>query len=97
MKSSRRTVTLLAVAAMSVLGLSACSSDPSAKRVAEDLVNTLAETDDERDCMLAIVDEYGEDRLQQLGEDANGSDATKKAAADEALDEFETELAACRD
>lgn len=97
MKTSRRPVALLAVAAVSVLGLSACSSDPSAKRVAEDLVNTLAETDAERDCMLDIIDEYGADRLDELGNDVNDGDAQEQAAANAALDEFEAELAACRD
>ena len=96
MKTSRRTVSLLAVAAMSVVGLSACSSDPSAKRVAEDLVNTLASTEEERDCMLAIIDEYGADRLDELGDDVENGDAAAQAEAAEELDRFEAQLADCR-
>ncbi len=47
--------------------------------------------------MLDIIDEYGADRLDELGNDVNDGDAQEQAAANAALDEFEAELAACRD
>jgi hypothetical protein len=96
--TSRRPVIALAVAAVSLLGLTACSSDPSAQRVAEDLVNTVAADEPEvRDCMLEVIDGYTNDELQAIGEDANDGDAAEQAAAREALDKFEADLAACRD
>ena len=52
---------LSAVVLIAGLGVTACTSTPSAKRVAEDLINTLAETDAERDCMLEKVDVYSKD------------------------------------
>jgi hypothetical protein len=96
--TSRRPVIALAVAAVSLLGLTACSSDPSAQRVAEDLVNTVAADEPEvRDCMLEVIDGYTNDELQAIGEDANDGDAAEQAAAREALDKFEADLAACRE
>jgi predicted secreted protein len=76
--------------------VSACSSEPSAKRVAEDLINTLAATDEERDCMFEIVDEgYSEGELDQLGRDVNEGDAAEKAAAQVQLDQLSARLSAC--
>ena len=77
------------------LGVTACSSKPSAKRVAEDLINTLAETDAERDCMLAKVDVYSKDELDQIGEDAESGDEAAKAAANAELDKLQAELESC--
>lgn len=75
---------------------SACSSEPGAKRVAEDLINTLAETDEERDCMFDIVDEgYSEQQLDQLGTDVNDGDAAQQAAAQAQLDELTARLTTC--
>jgi hypothetical protein len=80
---------------IAALGVTACSSDPSAERVAEDLINTLAETEEERKCMIAKVDAIGGDELQEIGEDAEGSDVAAKAAADAELDELQAELESC--
>ena len=74
----------------------ACESDPSAKRVAEDLVNTLATTDEERDCMLAILDGYSESELEDIGNAANDGDAAEQAAAQVQLDELQARLSSCR-
>ena len=60
-----RAAALLMVA---VFGVSACNSEPSAQRVANDLINTLAETDEERDCMLGKVKAYSQDELEEIGE-----------------------------
>jgi len=87
-----RAAALLLVA---VFGVSACTSEPSAKRVAEDLINTLAKTDEERVCMLAKVEAYSQDELEQIGSDANSGDAAAKAAANAELDKFQAELESC--
>lgn len=79
-----------------VLLATACESDPSVKRVAEDIINTLATTDEERDCMLEIVDGYSEDELESMGSDANSGDAAEQAAAQVQLDELEARLSSCR-
>lgn len=89
--------TRIALAVSSVaLVASACTSDPSAKRVAEDLINTLAETDAERECMLEILDGYSQDELEDIGNDANGGDDAEQAAAQVQLDELEARLSSCR-
>ncbi len=80
---------------IATLGVTACSSKPSAKRVAEDLINTLAETDEERDCMLAKVDQYSKDELQEIGENAESGDEAAKTAANAELDKLQAELESC--
>lgn len=83
----------LAVAAVAVLGVSACTSDPSAQRVAEDLVRTQAgDFPDIEECMLDVVGDYD---LNDLGEQANSGDAEASAAANAELAEFEADLSAC--
>ena len=77
------------------LGVTACTSTPSAKRVAEDLINTLAETDAERDCMLKKVDAYSKDALEDIGNDAENGDEAAKAAANAELDKLQAELESC--
>jgi len=64
--------------------------------VAEDIINTLATTDAERDCMLEIVDGYSESDLDDMGNDANSGDAAEQAAAQVQLDELEARLSSCR-
>ena len=84
----------LAVAAIAVVGLSACQSNPSAERVARDLV--LTETADQpevQDCMLEVLDEYD---LNELGSDATSDNPEVSGPAQAALDRFEDDLAACR-
>lgn len=94
MKTTRRSLTsTVAVALVAVLGLSACQSDPSAKRVAQDLVKTLAETPEEEECMLDVIDQYD---LNTLGSEAKDGDQAEQAAANAELAKFEADLAACR-
>jgi hypothetical protein len=92
-KTSRRPLAIL-VAVVGVFALSACQSDPSPTRVAQDLVRT--ETQDQpviQECMLKVIDNYD---LDQLGEDSVGDNAEKAKAADAELVKFEADLAACR-
>lgn len=97
MKTSRRPRTVIvATVLVAALGASACESDPSAKRVAEDLVKTLTQDQPEvQECMLEVLDGYTTDELQQIGNDANSGDQAEQAEANEALDRFEADLAAC--
>jgi hypothetical protein len=85
----------LAIGGVAVV-LSACSSDPSAKRVAEDLINTLATTDAEKQCMLDVLDGYSTKELEDLGNAVNEGNDADKAAAQEQLNQFQARLTACR-
>jgi uncharacterized lipoprotein len=84
---------LAIVLAVVVTGTSACSSNPSPTRVAEDLVQTLASTPEEEECMMDVIEDYD---LNQLGDDAGSDNAEIAAQANEQLDQFEADLAACR-
>ena len=98
MKTSPRSLAnLFAIGLVAALGVSACTSDPSAKRVAQDIVKT--ETADEpevQECMLKVIDGYSESELEDLGNDSLDGDVAAKAAADETLAKFEADLTACR-
>ncbi len=96
MKTSRRPRPLLVASILvAALGVSACESDPSAKRVAEDLVKTLTLDQPEvRECMLDVLDGYTKDELERIGNDAD-EDETDEAEAREALERSEADLAAC--
>ena len=84
----------LAVGGVAVL-VSACSSDPSAKRVAEDLIETEATTEAEKQCMLDILDGYSTQELEDLGSAVNDGDQAEQAAAQEQLNQFEARLSDC--
>ena len=94
MISTRRSFSnTLVIAAVAVLGMSACTSDPSAKRVAQDLVRTQTQNFPEiRDCMLGVIDDYD---LNGLGDDAlSETPDVSKPALDE-LKKFEADLVTC--
>jgi hypothetical protein len=97
-KTSRHPLTATAaVALVAMLGMTACNSDPSAKRVAQDLVRTLTQDDPEvRDCMLEVIDGYSEDDLEDIGNDAREGDQAEQAEANQALAKFQADLEACR-
>ena len=61
-----------AVAAVAaVLGFGACTSQPSAKAVAQDYIESIEGlTDQQRQCMLDKLDNYDSDTLTSIG-DAN--------------------------
>ncbi len=70
MKSRRSPALSLAVAALAVVGLGACTSTPSAKRVTLDVIESLEGIDDTaRDCMLEVVERYTNEELEKLGEE----------------------------
>lgn len=97
-RSRRPLVNIAVIALVAVFGVSSCTSDPSARRVAEDIVNT--ETRDQpevQDCMLKVIADY-DDRfgLDDLGNDANSGTRDVADPAKATLAEFEAALAACR-
>jgi hypothetical protein len=59
------------VAIAAVLGFGACTSQPSAKAVAQDYVESIPDlSETERQCMLDKLDNYTSDELEAIG-DAN--------------------------
>ena len=96
-RSRRPIATALAVGIVALGGLSACASDPGARRVAEDLVKTLAQDEpDIEACMLEVIDDYdSEFGLDDLGNDSNSDNPERSAPADATLADFEADLAAC--
>ncbi len=97
MISSRRlrrpSANLLAIGLVAVVGVSACTSDPSAQRVAEDLVKTQTQDEPEiQDCMLGVIEDYD---LNTLGDDALSDNPDISGPAMAELDKFEADLAAC--
>ena len=82
------------MALAALLGLTACSSDPSARRVAQDLIETAFEEGDlsesERDCMLERLDAYSDGELEDI---TNSADV---AGPGTPIDMFESDLAGCR-
>ena len=87
---SRRS--LVAVALIAVFGVSACNSDPSPTRVAQDLVETVSSTPEQEECMLSVIDDY---ELDDLGKDATNENPEISGPAQDELDAFEADLAAC--
>jgi hypothetical protein len=91
--SSRSIAQTFAVAAVAVLGVSSCTSDPSPNRVAQDLVRTQTQDHpDIQECMLGVIDDY---ELNDLGEDANNENPEISGPALAELDDFEADLVAC--
>jgi hypothetical protein len=90
----RRSISLaaLAVAAMVVAG--GCTSQPSAKAVAIDIVESKAGlTEAERSCMLEKLEAYDQDELQAIG-DANFPNAPDDEG-DADLQRVQNDLNAC--
>lgn len=84
-----RRIKLGALILVAGLGVAACNSDPSARRVAEDIINTLADPGAVRDCMLDKLDEYSDDELDEITASANDP------GPGTAIDRFEADLAEC--
>ena len=58
----------LAVGLVAVVGLGACTSQPSVKAVAEDIVESIGLEPDEETCMLTALDDYTDAELEAIGE-----------------------------
>jgi hypothetical protein len=90
---SSRFANTLAIGLIAVLGVSACTSDPSAQRVAEDIVRTVTQDYPViQECMLGVIGDYD---LNELGDNANNENPEISDPAQAELDKFEVDLAAC--
>ncbi|MFK8026207.1 MAG: hypothetical protein AB8G26_19790 [Ilumatobacter sp.] len=96
-----RTRLVSAAAAVALLALTACTSDPGAKRVAEDIVEGEFEqgsiSESERDCMLEVLDPYSQDELEQIAADLDNADASTSSEAEADLADLQAQLTACRE
>jgi hypothetical protein len=91
----KRTI-VLAAAALVTLG--ACTGQPNAKAVAVDMVESLDLPAEQRECMLAELDNYSNSELEAIGNDnsdVNFDTEDPVAQADEAFQKFVADLAAC--
>ena len=61
-------MTSLAVGLAAVLALGACTSNPSVKAVAQDIVQSIGLEPDEETCMMAALDDYTDAELEAIGE-----------------------------
>ena len=89
-----RRSTTIAAAAVAALAVVGCSSQPSAKAVATDIVESLdGLSPSQRACMLEKLEAYPSDQLQQIGENNEGISSTSEGDAD--LQEFTADLNEC--
>ncbi len=101
MKPARRSsLVALTVGVVAVLGLGACTSQPSAKAVAEDVVQSLdGLTEAQRTCMLGKLETYSSDEIERIGEaneDVNFQDENAVATqGDAGLQKFVDDLSTC--
>jgi hypothetical protein len=90
---SRRSLTA-AVAVVAVLGLGACAGgQPGARRLTEDMIESLDADQSVKDCMYAVVDTYTEDELEQMGEENpqfNSADPDLESATPEFRELYES-------
>jgi hypothetical protein len=93
--NTRRHLRPIAIALVAAIGLSACASTPSSRRIAEDTVDRMVVqgqiSEAVGECMHEQIDEYSTDELQDIAESADAGDPD--GVAD--LARFERDLAAC--
>lgn len=93
--ATRRRTILAASAAVLLLGLTACSTDPGARRVAEDIVKTAVFDGDltqaEGDCMIEKLEDLDDDEFKAI------NDSAADAGPGTLLDQYQADLAACKE
>ena len=95
MRLRRTTLAVAAVASIGLLG--ACTSNPSPKAVATDIVESLPDlTDAERTCMLDKIDLMSSDELERLGEANEDEAITDVDSGTPELQAFMADLADCQ-
>ncbi len=86
----------VAAAVVGVLALSACTSDPGPKRVAQDIIKAESEMNPELDeeCLLDELDNYSNEELVAI---ADGLEATgpDQVEAEAALEKYQADLETC--
>jgi hypothetical protein len=85
----------LGVATAALLALSACSSNPGPKRVAQDIIETESLVNPllDKDCLLRELDKFTDEELTTIGKSVGENGAEADGAAD--LAKFEAALRAC--
>jgi hypothetical protein len=88
------------LALVSLLGLSACNSTPSHRRVVLDQIEALGLPADQEACMIDVAGTYDGDQLENIAtagdnEDINWNDENALASASPELQEFVERLGAC--
>lgn len=88
------------MALVGLLALTACTSDPGPRRVAEDIIEAEFEqgaiTEDEKDCMFDVIeDDYTENDLEQFAEQIDSTDEANVAEGEADVDQLRSDLAAC--
>jgi hypothetical protein len=79
----------VAVVAAVLVGLTACTSTPSAKAVAEDFIESIDLDPDQESCMLERLDGYTNDQLEAIGEANVSVDFDDAGAVEDATPEFQ--------
>jgi hypothetical protein len=97
--NARVAAAALAVAATALLG--ACTSQPSVKAVAKDVVQSITVPGGQRlpaaqqDCMLKIIDGMTNDQLEKLGADNLNATITSSGGGNAEMQAFIDELQRC--
>jgi hypothetical protein len=95
---SRLAVAGIAVAAFGLFG---CTSNPSTKAVAKDMVQSITVPGGSRlpqaqqDCMLDVIDKMSDDELKKLGADNENATFTSDGGGNAAMQAFIDELQGC--
>jgi hypothetical protein len=96
---ARLAVAALAVTATGLLG--ACTSQPSTKAVAKDVVQSITVPggqhlpQTQQDCMLKVIEGKTNDELKKLGADNLNATITSSGGGDPAMQAFIKELQRC--
>lgn len=90
----------VAAALVGLLALTACTSDPGPRRVAEDIIEGEYEqgniTEAEHDCMLDVLDEnYSKDELERVAGLIESSNEANVAEGEAAVTQLRNDLSAC--
>ncbi len=97
-----RTRLVIAVGAVAATGLfGGCRSQPSAKAVAHDMVESITVPggghlpEGQQECMIAVIDKMSTDQIKKLGQDNTGATFTAEGGGDAAMQAFIDDLQAC--
>jgi hypothetical protein len=96
-----RTRLALAAIPIAALGLLGCTSNPSAKAVAKDMVQSITVPggaflpQGQQECMLSVIDTMSEDQINKLGADNENATFTAEGGGDPAMQAFIDKLQAC--
>jgi hypothetical protein len=94
---SRRPPSGALAAAVAMLGLVACTSQPSVRSVVNSSIETLDTTQATKDCMLGVVEGYTDDELLQMSSENPGFNSADPdlTNATPQFQEYTAALAAC--